>query len=525
MSFGYGVGDVITVSSLALKVIQNTRQALGQYDELTREVTSLHIVLKKLQAETTNPESWLHRIQDSEKQDLDSIVNGCSHVLQDLDTILEKYSMLREEKRSVTKLWQRVRFGAGEMQDLSQIRIQVTSHSSSLALSLHLISLGSSGRVERQMAQQIEMQRKILDAAGPTDAGNRESTLTTYENDDKGFWKEFRRDLVAEGWSSEVMARHRDLITAYIRELASKGALDIGDGLQSRLDRTAHQPSETTQTVVDTNGSGGSMPDSIDNSNIAAMDFSFDFENEAVRSRIYTRVLASASVRNSILYLSDDPAPGYESQESPLVVSSEQHRVFDSTKSSSTSDPELNILETEAPRSPSPGISPSPMKTGNLTDYVRWDMLPGRKDSKDLESIYAAYGSMADIGAESSGTSEQSETRVKARQDLAPLPLQQRAYKTIERSSPMLSKPLAAVPSQPDADVLVTRQPQASNQIKRPDSIYGGKAKPAASRTGSSQFLKEYKLVVVGGGGVDKSGLAIQVRSYSSQKKVLLMSL
>ena len=500
MSFGYGVGDIITVSSLAWKVVQNTRQALGQYDELTREVTSLHIVLRRLQAETPNPESWLYRIQDSERQDLDSIVNGCSHVLQDLDTILEKYSTLSEEKRSVTKLWQRVRFGAGEMQDLSQIKMQITSHSSSLALFLHLISLGSSGRVERQMAKQIEMQQKILDAAGPTDVGNRESTLTTYENDDKSFWKEFRRDLVAEGWSSDVMARHRDLITSYIRELASKGALEIEDGLQSRPNRTAHQPSETTQTVVDTDDSGGSIPDSIYNSNIVAMDFSFGLENETVRSQIYTRVLASASVRNSIQYLSDNPAPGHESRESPLVASSEQHGVFDSTKSSSTSHPEMNILETEAPRSPSPGTSPSPMKTGNSVDYVRWDMLPGRKDSKDLESIYAAYGLMADIEAESSGTSRQSETRVKVHQDLIPLPLQQRAYKTIERSSPLLSKPVAAVPSPPDTGVLVTRQPQTSNQIKRSDSIYVGKAKPAASRTESPQFIKEYKLVVVGGG-------------------------
>src|SRR5258708_3999138 len=111
MSFGYGVGDIITVSSLAWKVVQNTRQAFGRYDELTREVTSLHIVLKRLQAETTNPESWLHRIQDSEKQDLDSIINGCSHVLQDLNTILEKYSTLSEEKRSGTELLLRVRFG------------------------------------------------------------------------------------------------------------------------------------------------------------------------------------------------------------------------------------------------------------------------------------------------------------------------------------------------------------------------------------------------------------------------------
>jgi hypothetical protein len=67
--------------------------------QLTHEVTSLHKVLKRLQAETTNPESWLYRIQDGEKQDLESIVNSCSHVLQGLDTILEKYSTLKEVSR------------------------------------------------------------------------------------------------------------------------------------------------------------------------------------------------------------------------------------------------------------------------------------------------------------------------------------------------------------------------------------------------------------------------------------------
>ncbi|PMD45947.1 hypothetical protein L207DRAFT_576825 [Hyaloscypha variabilis F] len=88
------------------------------------------------------------------------------------------------------------------------------------------------------------------------------------------------------------MARHRGLITAYIRELASSGTLDVGDGPHSRPDRIAHQPSETTQKLVNTDDSGGTMPDSIADSKIAAMDLSFDFENEAVRSQIYTRVLA-----------------------------------------------------------------------------------------------------------------------------------------------------------------------------------------------------------------------------------------
>jgi hypothetical protein len=198
------------------------------------------------------------------------------------------------------------------------------------------------------------------------------------------------KDLLAEGWSSEMMARHGGLITAYIRELASSDTLDVRDGLHSRPDIIAHQPSETTPNVFNADDSGGTMPDSVADSKIAAMDLSFDFENEAVRSQIYTRLLASTSVRSSIRYLYDIPAMGYESQESPLALSSGQHGVFESTKSSSTSHPEINIPETEHPRSPSLEISPSPMNTRNSVDYVHWGMFPGRKDSKDLESIYAA---------------------------------------------------------------------------------------------------------------------------------------
>jgi hypothetical protein len=405
MSFGYGVGDIITVSTLAWKVIQRTRQALGQYNELTREVTSLHIVLKKLQAENTKPESWLHKIEDSERQDLESIVNGCSHVLQDLDQLLDKYGALRSDQSSVTKLWQRVRFGTGELQDLSQIRMQVTSQSSSLALLLHLMSLGSSGRVERQMAQQSAMQQQILDVAGSANIGNRESTLTTYENDDKGFWKTFRRDLIAEGWSSEVMARHKDDITAYIMELGSEGSLDIGNGLQ------VHQPS------VATDHSGGLIAQSMDRTSIDTVGLSLDLENEAVRSQIYTRVLASASARNSIQSLSNNPASGHEPQ----------------------------FLD-----------------------------------------------------------------------DSARLPLRHRTYNTTDMPSVAFSEPSAAMPSQADTDILVTRQPQVSSQAQHSDSTEERKDKPVRSKRKPFDLIQDYKIVVTGGGGVEKSALVFQVRSYNS---------
>lgn len=35
------------------------------------------------------------------------------------------------------------------------------------------------------------------------------SLMTTYEDDDKEVWKSFRRELVAEGFSSDVLTRHK----------------------------------------------------------------------------------------------------------------------------------------------------------------------------------------------------------------------------------------------------------------------------------------------------------------------------
>ena len=52
------------------------------------------------------------------------------------------------------------------------------------------------------------------------------SVLTSYTNDDKSVWKEFRRDLCRDGFSSSDLKRHRTLIMAYITELGDRGLFD-----------------------------------------------------------------------------------------------------------------------------------------------------------------------------------------------------------------------------------------------------------------------------------------------------------
>lgn len=520
MSFGYGIGDIIAVSQLAWKAVQNTREACGQHDELTRDVASLHSVLDRLKAEAIKPESLLQEIQDIEKQELEHIVNGCTQVLKTLNGILEKYSSLSEEKRSMTKLWQRVRFGNGEMQDLSKIRMQIASQSASLALFLHLISLGSQGRVERYMAQQIgalqEIQQTIHDANGAVAAGNRESTLTTYENDDKGFWKDLRRELVAEGCSSEVMAKHKDAIMANIIELTLRGAWNARDGLEYEQNGTTHQSSAVTPTVLDTNRP---RPDSIDNNGIiGAMDFSFDFKDEAVKSQIYTRVMASASVRNSIQYLSDHPAPGRDSQDSPVVASNQRRElVLSSPNALSTSRSQRDILEAEDPRGPLPEADSSSLGMENSPD----ENLPlAVAGSQDMESnrIQAEVGLVVDTKEESNSTSRQRETREGAQENSVSAPLQQQARRAIERSSPGFSKPLPAVLPQSGEDDLETRHLQASKQRKPSESI---------ARVGNAKFTgaRPYKVAVMGAPGSDVSSMTIQVSFSSSRKKCSLTSL
>jgi hypothetical protein len=60
-----------------------------------------------------------------------------------MDSILTKYNALAEDKRSGRKLWQKIRFGNGELQDLSEIRLKLSTHTSAILMMVNLCSLGS----------------------------------------------------------------------------------------------------------------------------------------------------------------------------------------------------------------------------------------------------------------------------------------------------------------------------------------------------------------------------------------------
>src|SRR5579871_4934503 len=124
MSFGYSIGDFVFLTQLAWTVVNNTRQACGEHDELAQEVHNLHMVLQRLSEEASKPDSLLNADKGGPVDELRNIARDCRRLLRVLDKQLGKYNTLTGKKRSFAKLWQQVRFGNGMMKNLSDVRLK-----------------------------------------------------------------------------------------------------------------------------------------------------------------------------------------------------------------------------------------------------------------------------------------------------------------------------------------------------------------------------------------------------------------
>ena len=232
MSFGWSVSDVAALAQLAWQTVQNARKACGEFDELTREVFGLHVVLRRLENEVKNPESALSRGGITCGEEIEAIASGCRSIVQTLDKVLEKFNALSEKERSGRKLVAKIRFGNGKMGDLVDLRTKITYYTSVLSLYLNMVAAGSMGRIEKQMEEAggdlKELKAAVTSITAKLMAGsNKEgSILTSYADDDKAVWREFRRELVKDGFSSSSLKRHKIIIKAYFEELGCRGFLD-----------------------------------------------------------------------------------------------------------------------------------------------------------------------------------------------------------------------------------------------------------------------------------------------------------
>jgi hypothetical protein len=192
------------------------RDAGGEYDEISREVRGLHTVLRHLKYEVEAPESPLNRDRSIWGRQLAPIIGDCDFTLRNLDELLSKYGRLANNGGSSPTtpriLWDKMRFGSNEMDQLGVIRVKLISHKTSLTLFLDTIQLHQSGKMATTLDNHGGQLDIILDkvdsiAERMTQKGG--SVMTSYEGDDSEVWKQFRRELVAEGFSSDVLQQHK----------------------------------------------------------------------------------------------------------------------------------------------------------------------------------------------------------------------------------------------------------------------------------------------------------------------------
>ncbi|KAL6722275.1 hypothetical protein ACLMJK_001382 [Lecanora helva] len=241
MSFGFSIPDVFALGKLAWDTIQKSRSACGEHDELTREVSALHVALKRMQQELDKPESPINKPGETCRGELQVTVADCGQVLQVLDKILTKYNALSEQERSGRKLWQKVRFSNGEMGDLANLRGKLVLYTSTMSFYLNMVSVGTVGRVEQQMHNAggvlKDLQLAVNSIAAQFSAKSAHegsiSVFTNYADDDKGFWRELRRELVHDGFSSSTIRHHKHTIVKYIQELGNRGLLDDPEPLDA----------------------------------------------------------------------------------------------------------------------------------------------------------------------------------------------------------------------------------------------------------------------------------------------------
>ena len=220
MSFGASPSDIIIVVTFCRALYRKCRDAGGEYEEISREVRGLHTVLRHLKYEVEAPESPLNRDQSLWGRQLAPIIGDCDTTLQQLDILIQKYGRLSggSSPSSPRVLWDKVRFGSNEMDQLGGIRVKLISHKTSLTLFLDTIQLHQSGKMEKTLSNHGGQLDTILDKVDNIAVRMSQrpgSVMTNYEDDDKEVWKQFRRELVAEGFSSDVLQQHKVCFDAH----------------------------------------------------------------------------------------------------------------------------------------------------------------------------------------------------------------------------------------------------------------------------------------------------------------------
>lgn len=88
-----------------------------------------------------------------------------------------------------------------------------------LALTIVSVHMHTNGPHDNALPALIAELRALVNRKAENDAVSMQSRMTTYDDDDKQIWREFRRELIGQGFRSADIRKHTHELKDYLSKL------------------------------------------------------------------------------------------------------------------------------------------------------------------------------------------------------------------------------------------------------------------------------------------------------------------
>ncbi|KAI9863601.1 MAG: hypothetical protein M1813_003624 [Trichoglossum hirsutum] len=203
MSFGFSISDIITLTQLTTRTYSGWKKACGEYASITCDLAVLQTLLMQVEAEAEAPNSLFARNPDN----------------------LKGWKTL-------------IRMSNKNLDSLSR---QLVKQTASLSAFVSVLGISSQSRVENEVFPELLQRMDHIAAQIRNGNASSSTALTTYDNDDKAVWREFRRDMIDAGIRSNDIHKYSAALKTYLACLQREGSLDEEESPRANINSACIQ--------------------------------------------------------------------------------------------------------------------------------------------------------------------------------------------------------------------------------------------------------------------------------------------
>ena len=223
MSFGFSIGDFITVTQIAWNTYTALRDASEDFNGFASEVHSLYTALMCLRDEARSPSSILQYAAPQKLAGLKDVIENCENSLQGLQKRAKKVCFLQPKQKR--QFWEEFKLA---FKDRQGPRDRIAIHTASINMFLSSLTHNSLGRLELLLKSALQSPAGSFSVSSNIPRG--------LGKDGQNTWNEIGQDLLMEGIGEKHFRRFADEIKAYMRYLVQGG--DHLSEMNFRLDRS-----------------------------------------------------------------------------------------------------------------------------------------------------------------------------------------------------------------------------------------------------------------------------------------------